>query len=131
MLGLQMLSRRHPRWHRDSLAHRPFSPSDPPIFHFHFSIFLSFLPLSLLECAVTRFPPLTLLECAVTKTPSRKSFRMRSCEKRWGEGDHVFPVRRSYFFKNRRSRITAHKCSRGDSSLFHQSPVKGDVKPLV
>src|SRR5215472_13894943 len=54
MLGLQMLSRRHPRWHRDSLAHRPFSPSDPPIFHFHFSIFLSFLPLSPLECAVAK-----------------------------------------------------------------------------
>src|SRR5215471_15297964 len=24
-----MLSRRHPRWHRDSLAQRPLSPSDP------------------------------------------------------------------------------------------------------
>jgi len=42
--------------------------------------------LSSLECAVPRFRALTPLECAVTKTRPRKSFRMRSCEKRWGGG---------------------------------------------
>src|SRR5215471_2401494 len=30
--------------------------------------------------------PISPLECAVTKTRVRKSFRMRSYEKRWGEG---------------------------------------------
>src|SRR5215467_2293235 len=42
--------------------------------------------LSPLECAVPRFRLLTPLECAVTKTRSPKSFRMRSSEKKWGEG---------------------------------------------
>src|SRR5438094_6064369 len=37
-----------------------------------------------LECAVPRFRALSALECAVTKTRPRKSFRMRSSEKRWG-----------------------------------------------
>jgi len=41
--------------------------------------------ISPLECAVPRFPALTPLECAVTKTRFRKSFRMRSSKKRWGE----------------------------------------------
>src|SRR5215472_11155425 len=66
-----MVFRRHPRWHRNSLA----------IFQLRFSSFQSISPL---ECAVTRFRLLTPLECAVTKTRSRKSFRMRSSEKRWG-----------------------------------------------
>src|SRR5215472_8326818 len=42
--------------------------------------------ISLLECAVPRFLPPTPLECALTKMGSCKSFRMRSFEKRWGEG---------------------------------------------
>src|SRR5215472_2722718 len=42
--------------------------------------------LSLLKCAVTQNATLSALECAVAKTCSRKSFRMRSSEKRWGEG---------------------------------------------
>jgi len=42
--------------------------------------------LTSLECAVTENRPLTPLECAVAKTRPRKSFRMRSYEKRWGEG---------------------------------------------
>jgi len=39
-----------------------------------------------LECADPQFRALTLLECAVAKMPSRKSFRMRRSEKRWGGG---------------------------------------------
>jgi len=42
--------------------------------------------LSPLECAVPRFRAVTPLECAVTKTRLRKSFRMRSYEKRRGGG---------------------------------------------
>jgi len=42
--------------------------------------------LSLLKCAVTQNATLSALECAVTKTLCRNSFRMRSYEKRWGEG---------------------------------------------
>src|ERR1051325_6808635 len=43
-------------------------------------------PLFLVECAVTRFHALSPLECAVPKMQSWKSFRMRSYEKRRGEG---------------------------------------------
>src|SRR5690242_8724970 len=43
-------------------------------------------PATPLECAVPQFRVLTLLECAVEKMPSRKSFRMRRSEKRWGGG---------------------------------------------
>ena|SRR5215472_12041901 len=49
--------------------------------------------LSLLKCAVTQNATLSALECAFTKTRFYKSFRMRSYEKRWGEGggtDHQF-----------------------------------------
>jgi hypothetical protein len=46
---------------------------------------------SSLECAVPRFRGLSALECALTETGSRNSFRMRSYEKRWGEGDQAFP----------------------------------------
>src|SRR5215472_15606459 len=42
--------------------------------------------LSPLRCALPQFRPLTLLECAVPKMRPCKSFRMRSYEKRWGEG---------------------------------------------
>src|SRR5215467_11818273 len=42
--------------------------------------------LSALQCAVPHNRALTPLECAVPKTRSSKSFRMRSYEKRWGEG---------------------------------------------
>ena len=50
--------------------------------------------LTSLECAVPRFAVLTPLECAVAKTRPRKSFRMRSYEKRWGGGVHTrfYPV---------------------------------------
>ena len=52
------------------------------------------LPLTPLECAVTRSRALSSLECAVTKTRPRKCFRMRSYEKRWGEGgtSSDFPI---------------------------------------
>src|SRR5579859_993696 len=58
----------------------------------HGSVYLPFslfhLPyqLSALECAVPQFPIVSLLECAVTKMGPRNSFRMRSYEKRWGDG---------------------------------------------
>ena len=45
---------------------------------------------SLLECAVTQNATLSALECALTKTRQRKSFRMRSYEKRWGGGSLPF-----------------------------------------
>src|SRR5215831_13069556 len=45
---------------------------------------------SLLECAVTQNTTLSALECALTKTRQRKSFRMRSYEKRWGGGSLPF-----------------------------------------
>jgi len=43
-------------------------------------------PLSFLECALPRFRRLTPLDCAVPKTRSPKPFRMRSSEKKRGEG---------------------------------------------
>src|SRR5690348_13508265 len=49
--------------------------------------------LSPLECAVPGFRRVTPLKCAVAKTRSRNSFRMRSSEKRWGEGNR--PSQRS------------------------------------
>jgi len=62
-----------------SLAHSfPFNGgrrASPP-FPFSLSIFQSTTP----------------LECAVTKTPSRKSFRMRRSEKRWGGGGTHFSI---------------------------------------
>ena len=48
--------------------------------------------LSSLECTLPRSRALSALECAVTKTRRRKSFRMRSSEKRWGEGGARFRV---------------------------------------
>src|SRR5215469_11155457 len=60
--------------------------------HFPFSLFHFPVPLSSLQCAVPRFRALTLLECAVTKTASRKSFRMRRSEKRWGGGGTHFSI---------------------------------------
>ena len=49
--------------------------------------------LSPLQCAVTQFCALSPLECAVTKKRSRKSFRMRSYEKRWGGGRGARPLK--------------------------------------
>jgi len=49
-----------------------------------------------LECAVPGFCAVTPLECAVPKTPSRKSFGMRSYEKRWG--GHCY-LQRTHFRK--------------------------------
>jgi len=64
--------------------------------HFPFSLFHFRPRLSSLKCAVPRFRALSLLECAVTKTRRCKSFRMRSSEKKWGEGVGVglydFPI---------------------------------------
>ena len=58
--------------------------------------------LSPLQCAVTRFHSLSALECAVPKTRPCKSFRMRSSEKKWGEGcSSAFPIS---IFEFRRSR---------------------------
>src|SRR5215472_18430481 len=49
--------------------------------------------LSLLKCAVTQNATLSALECAVPKTRPCKSFRMRSSEKKWGEGcSSDFPI---------------------------------------
>ena len=86
---------------------------------------------SSLECALMQFLALTPLECAVTKTRPRKSFKMRSSEKKWGEGSP------------HRSRNTVHgprpygapfslllstvNCRLLTLSrpLFHESPVTG------
>src|SRR5215471_12804330 len=78
-----MLSRRHPRWHRNSLA--PRRPGSRYCAE-HRSPGTDHVPVTPLECAVPRSRALTPLECAVTKTRPRKSFRMRSSEKKWGGG---------------------------------------------
>lgn len=59
---------------------------------------------SSLECAVPRTASVTTLECAVPKMASRKSFRMRSSEKRWG-GTATFSLhqRRSSVRRSKRS----------------------------
>src|SRR5215813_8101317 len=44
------------------------------------------LTVSALECAVTENRALSSLECTLTKTRPYNSFKMRSYEKRWGEG---------------------------------------------
>ena len=52
---------------------------------------------SALECAVPQNRVLTPLECALTKTRLRNPFRMRSYEKRWGEGYTLRLFPRPYF----------------------------------
>jgi len=54
---------------------------------------ISGLYLTPLECAVPRVSPVSRLECAVTKTGLRKSFRMRSCKKKWGGGGRFWLTR--------------------------------------
>jgi hypothetical protein len=44
-----------------------------------------------LECAVTQISPVNPLECAVPEFAVRKSFRMRSSKKRWGD-THWFSI---------------------------------------
>ena len=66
------------------------------ILELHESLVTDHESLTLLECAVTRFRAVTPLECALTKTAPCKSFRMRSSEKRWGEGGRPFIPIRSY-----------------------------------
>src|SRR5579864_2326878 len=59
---------------------------------------LSECALTPLECAVPRFRALSPLECADPKMHCRNPFRMRSSEKRWGEGGPLWLwVQRSNF----------------------------------
>ena len=68
------------------LSQRGVTSFKPNVSWFLLSSAIRHSPLSLLECADPQNVPITPLECAVPKSLDLKSFRMRSSEKRWGEG---------------------------------------------
>jgi hypothetical protein len=97
----------------------PKNRGGPPL---PFSLFDLPSPLTSLECAVPRFGLLSPLECAVAKMRLRNSFRMRSSEKKWGEGgtSFRFPIS-SFAF-----RITNQELLAGlAQSTLTQNPSRG------